>query len=275
MKTAVSNIAWSPADREEAYTLLSRNGIIGLEIAPGLFLHEADDTFLPSPEDCKRATAEIETHGLHLVSMQSLLFGTEGAELFGDDRARSLFVNGMTRAINLAEILEIPNLVFGSPKQRIIPAYMSADEAAKIAVDVFRDLGDRALRAGTRISLEPNPKIYDTNFLNTVDEVIEMTKVIDHPAVRFTLDIGALHANAEISKMQSILGSDGIWIGHAHLSAPWLHAPTETSSEIEEYMRCLTACGYQGFISLEMKQPENGIAGLSRPISQIALAGGR
>ena len=53
MILSVSNIAWAPAERLEAYDLLAEAGLTGLEIAPGLFFDAAEDAFAPDA-----ATAE-------------------------------------------------------------------------------------------------------------------------------------------------------------------------------------------------------------------------
>ena len=60
MKLAMSNIAWSADERLEAYRILREAGSTGLEIAPGLFFHEANDPFAPDSAVARKALAEIE-----------------------------------------------------------------------------------------------------------------------------------------------------------------------------------------------------------------------
>ena len=43
MKLSVSNIAWTHGERLEAYALLQRFGISGLEIAPGVSREELQE----------------------------------------------------------------------------------------------------------------------------------------------------------------------------------------------------------------------------------------
>lgn len=270
MRAAVSNIAWRSDERFEAYALLRAAGITGLEIAPGLYFFDAQDPFLPPVAACQRARREIAAQGLSLVSMQSLLFGTAGSELFGDAKAQVAFNRAMERAINLANQLEIPNLVFGSPKQRIIPDSMDYAAAQAIATETFLRLGDRAKQAGTQISLEPNPVIYETNFLTTLRETIDFVQHVNHPAIRLTLDFGALHATGEIADLADILSGTGNIIGHAHLSAPWLVAPSETGRDIHSYRGILDQAGYRGPFSLEMKRQDAGLESLSTAVASLA-----
>jgi len=102
MKLSMSNIAWLPEERLEAYAILAEAGFTGLEIAPGLFCHAADDPFLPDTASARVARVEMADAGLSLVSMQSLLFGVTGAALFEGPEARAAFEAGMRRAIALA-----------------------------------------------------------------------------------------------------------------------------------------------------------------------------
>ena len=120
-KFAVSNIAWPAAQRDAAYRILAEAGIGGLEIAPGLFLPHAEDPFRPTRADKEAALSPMRDAGLTLVSMQSLLFGVQGAALFGTETERATFEAAILRAIDLAGELAIPNMVFGSPRQRAIP----------------------------------------------------------------------------------------------------------------------------------------------------------
>lgn len=189
MILSVSNIAWAPRDRLAAYDVIARAGIVGLEIAPGLFFASAEDPFVPDATCADAAMREIASLGLSLVSMQSLLFGVEGAALFGDSVASAMFERGMTRAINLAGQFGIPNLVFGSPAQRRIPDDMSEEDAWGRAAETFCRLGDLAAAEGTRIAIEANPASYGTNFLTTLDEAEAFVAYVGHSAVTLILDL--------------------------------------------------------------------------------------
>lgn len=59
MKLAVSNIAWTPEERRDVYDVMAETGVTGLEIAPGLFFHAAEDPFSPSEDVARAALAEI------------------------------------------------------------------------------------------------------------------------------------------------------------------------------------------------------------------------
>ncbi len=70
MMLAMSNIAWSAQERRDAYAILADAGITGLEIAPGIFFHEAADPFVPDAVVARTALSEAADAGLALVSMR-------------------------------------------------------------------------------------------------------------------------------------------------------------------------------------------------------------
>lgn len=253
MKLAVSNIAWAPEDRAAAYAVLARHGITGLEVAPGLLFPDSADPFVPSAADEAAMRADLAGAGLALVSMQSLLFGVSGAALFEGPEALARFETGMIRAITLAGRLGIPNLVFGSPRQRIVPEAMTAGAARDHATAVMRRLGDAAAAAGTVIAMESNPADYGTNWLTRFDEAAAFVAHADHPAVTLILDMGAMHMNGQADALPDLLPPHAARLSHVHMSEPWLApAPAEAARALPVFT-ALRACGYTGAVSIEMK----------------------
>lgn len=256
MKLAISNIAWPPAARRDAYAAMKRAGVSGLEVAPGLLFAGTPDPFNPDAEAVRVATAEIDESGLELVSAQSLLYGVEGAQLFGRPDEQKAFHAAMVRAIDFASRLSIPNIVFGSPKNRLRPDGLSCDTAIDAALPAFRALGDYAARNGVTIALEPVPASFGANFLTDFTSVLEAVHRIGHPAVRLNFDIGALHTAGEFPRLAAWLDRSLDVISHVHVSeAGLLPAPAdaETAGII---LGALSATGYGGWISIEMRQPD-------------------
>jgi sugar phosphate isomerase/epimerase len=272
MKLAVSNIAWAPTDRIAAYALLSESGITGLEIAPALFLHTADDPFNPTRGELDAALSEIRCAGLKLFSMQSLLFGVAGAAVFEGLEALKRFEHAMIRAIRLAGRLGIPNLVFGSPKQRVIPGAMDRAEAEAHAAEVFRRLGDAAAAEGAVIAMEPNPEIYGTNFLNTFDETRRFVEAVDHPAVTLILDLGAMRINGEFAEIPAAIAAAGERLSHVHVSEPALAPAPAYIEDAASVLRALAAARYDRAVSIEMKTPEGGLDEVANAISRLVAA---
>jgi sugar phosphate isomerase/epimerase len=220
----------------------------------------------------KRALDEIAAHGLSLVSMQSLLFGVQGAALLGDPDARAAFARGMERAIELAGRFGIPNLVFGSPGQRRIPAGMDEPEARAQAAETFRRLGDRAAAAGTVIAMETNPVAYGANFLTTLEEAEAFVAQVDHPAVTLILDLGAMHMNGVFDTLPARAGELAPRLTHVHISEPHLAPAPDDSTDLAPLLLALRRVGYVRAVSIEMKRPEGGLAVLRGRLAALTRA---
>ncbi len=272
MTYAVSNIAWSPEERKDAYALLQKFGISGLEIAPGLFFHNAVDAFNPSDAEAAEALVEIREAGLELVSMQALLFGVKGAQLFGSDAERSRFFTGMSRAITLADRFSIPNLVFGSPKQRVVPDDMSAETAQAVAIDTFRRLGDLAAKARTCLAIEANPVAYGANFLTEVGTAADFVIAVDHPAVRLILDVGAMHLNDQFDAIPDVIARHGARLSHVHISEPFLEPAPGSVAAAATVLNALRDAAYNGCVSIEMKRHDSGLSAVEHSVVRLMEA---
>ena len=271
-KFAVSNIAWPAEQRDDAYRILAEAGIGGLEIAPGLFLPHAEDPFRPSRVEKDAALAPMRDAGLTLVSMQSLLFGVQGAALFGTEAERATFEAAMLRAIDLAGELAIPKMVFGSPRQRAIPDGLDPSAAETRAVEVFRKLGDAAQSAGTRIALEPNAPDYGTNFLNRVEETAAFVRRVDHPAVALNFDVGALHAQGDFERIETIAPSVSDCTAHVHISEPALAPAPRDPEQAARVLTAMQRAGYNGWYSIEMAATADCIQDLTSAIARLRAA---
>jgi sugar phosphate isomerase/epimerase len=268
----MSNIAWAPDERLEAYGILAEAGFTGLEIAPGLFFHAAEDPFLPDTSSARAARVEIAEAGLGLVSMQSLLFGVTGAALFEGADARAAFETGMHRAIRLAERFGIPNLVFGSPLQRRVPEGMAMDDAWEQAAEVFRKFGDAAAAADTRIAIEANPAAYGTNFCTTLDEALGFVERVAHPAIVPHLDLGAMHMNGDFGGVPARLPDLAPRLSHVHVSEPNLAPAPADPAALAPVLAGLAAAGYACAISIEMKRAPEGLAAVRRAVAGLVEA---
>lgn len=271
-KLSMSNIAWTPEERLEAYAILAEAGFTGLEIAPGLFFHAAEDPFLPDTATARRARAEAAEAGLAVVSMQSLLFGVAGAALFEGAEARAAFETGMRRAIALADRFGIPNLVFGSPLQRRVPEGLAMSDALDQAAEMFRKLGDAAAAADTRIGIEANPAAYGTNFCTTLDEALGFVALVDHPAIVPHLDLGAMHMNGDFAGVAERLPGLAPRLSHVHVSEPELAPAPADPAALVPVLGGLGAAGYSRAVSIEMKRAAQGLAAVRRAVRGLAEA---
>ena len=273
MKLAISNIAWAPEDARAAYGLMRQAGFAGLEIAPGLAFAGEEDRVAPGEAAVRAFQADLAEFGLVPVSMQSLLFGVTGAQLFGSAEEQAALEQGLVRAIRLAERLGIPNLVFGSPGNRSYPPETPRADAWAHAAALFRRLGDVAQAAGTSLAVEPNPAAYGTNFLNTVAEAADFVVMVDHRAITLNFDMGALHMNGEIGEAQELYARARGKVSHIHISEPQL-APAPADAEALATMATgVLVQGYGGWFSIEMRAPaDDRLATIASSLERTAQA---
>lgn len=272
MKLSMSNIAWSPAERHDAYAAMVDADILGLEIAPGLFFDTAEDPFDPDEAVARAALDEVRAVGLTLVSMQSLLFGVKGAALFDGLEACRRFEAGMVRAIELAGRLGVPNLVFGSPRQRNVPREMTEAAALDHAAVIFRRLGDQAVFEGTKIAIEANPVAYGTNFLNTIDQAAEFVDLVDHPGIALILDLGAMHMNGGFDATPNRIPALLPRLNHVHISAPNLSMAPSDAAALVPILNALRTGNYAKAVSIEMKRAPEGLVAVKAALENLAAA---
>ena len=80
MRLSISNIAWDPAEDTEIAKLLKNYHINAIDIAPSKYF---SNFFTTGKSEIVAIKNYWLDHGIELVGMQSLLFGTQGLNIFG------------------------------------------------------------------------------------------------------------------------------------------------------------------------------------------------
>lgn len=243
MKLSISNIAWDPSEDDGMYQFLYENGYDGIEIAPPRVFGQNPYEKHDKAKEFKRKM--WDDYKLRISSMQSIWFGrTEN--LFEDAKQREILFEYTKRAIEFANILECHNLVFGCPRNRNQNQKLSNNEY--VAKDFFRKLGEYAYSNNTVLTMEANPPIYNTNYINDTEQAFEIVKEISNKGFLVNLDIGTIIQNNEdISNLVENLK----YINHVHISEPYL-APVTFSDIQEKVIIMLKNSGYENYFSIEM-----------------------
>lgn len=243
MKLSVSNIAWLSAEDKPVYDRMKSIGYTGIEIAPNRLVGDSPYKSIPQASEISKCFRSQT--GFVITSMQSILFG-KNERLFGPSAEREYLLHYIEEAIDFAATIECPNLVFGSPKNRILPI----DGKIQVAIDFFRELGEYALLKNTILSLEPNPVIYGTNFINTTQEAANLVREVNSLGFRINLDFGTVIANGEaLDTLRNVIDL----VKHIHISEPGL-GPITRRKQHMQLKEILEDKSYKGFISLEMKR---------------------
>lgn len=245
MKLAISNIAWTDEQDATMYEQMKRIGFEGLEIAPTRI-------FPQNPyDDLNRAgnwQQELKNkYGFCVPSMQSIWFGRQ-EKIFGSDMEREQLVFYTKKAIDFAQVIGCRNLVFGCPRNRVVPEGMPKE----FANPFFAELGAYAASKAVCIGMEANPPMYHTNYINDTKSALELIRQLGGNGIGLNLDVGTMICNREA--VEVLEGSASV-ITHVHISEPGLKL-IEKHTLHKELAFFLRENGYSGFVSIEMGKQE-------------------
>ncbi|GAA2749816.1 sugar phosphate isomerase/epimerase family protein [Amnibacterium kyonggiense] len=252
MRLAVSNIAWQAEDDDRVLAALADEGVDAIEVAPTRL---APDPTSISAAEARSIRKAFESRGIEIVSMQSLLFGQPDLRLFGSDADRDQLLDYLAKIITLSGHLGAEKLVFGSPRNRLLPGAPARSQDLAAATDFFRRAGSLAYAVGAVLCIEPNPVAYGCNFVVTTDEGIQLVDAVDHAG--FGLHLDAAGSTLAGENIEASVHAAGTRIQHFHASAPELGMLETEVVDHAGASRALRATGYSGFISIEMRSSDS------------------
>jgi len=256
MKLSISNIAWAEEYDLEMYEFLKRNDFQGIEIAPTRII--ANDPYNNLESAQKISKSLNKNYQLEISSMQSICYGRQES-IFGSEEERNILLNYIKKSIDFASAIKCKNLVFGSPKNRII-----GENQENIGYTFFEEIGNYAHQNKTVFALEANPEIYGTNFINTTEEAFNYVKKINIKGLRINFDLGTFIQNQEtLDNFEQYLP----WINHIHISEPYLEIIKERKIH-RDLINLLIKNQYDKYISIEMKNT-NSIESVQNTILYI------
>ena len=263
MPLAMSNIAWPAELEEQAAARLLAGGAAGVEVAPTKVW----------PQPLAATLAEIagyrhfwESRGLRVVALQSLLFGQNHLQLFGDAALRKAALDYLAGMIVLAGRLGAEVLVFGSPKNRRVGSG-SLPAAHDTSVALFRRLGQLAQDEGVWFCIEPNPVQYGCDFITTAAEGLALVQDVNQPGFGLHLDAAAMMLAGD--NPEQIMRVAGTWWRHFHISQPYLQPVAGDACGHEVFSKAICSSEYRGWLSIEMKPPD-GLA--ADPLAHVDAA---
>ncbi|MBQ2916641.1 MAG: sugar phosphate isomerase/epimerase [Clostridia bacterium] len=245
MKLSISNIAWAKENDEEMYEYISQSKFDGIEIAPTKIIQDNPYFHI---EEAKDILEQIyNKYKLKVSSMQSIWYGRQG-NIFDKEEAKK-FIEYTQKAIDFAHEINCGNLVFGCPKNRIMPQGNKEEDV----IYFFRELGEYAKQKQTVLSIEPNPTIYGTNFINYTSQALEFVKKINSEGIKVNVDFGTIIENKENLEL---VFKNLNFVNHIHISEPNL-TKIEKREEHIELAEYLKKANYNKYVSIEMKDTGN------------------
>ena len=155
------------------------------------------------------------------------------------------------KLIDLADDLNCPVMVFGSPQSRQV-GRKDYETCFRIAVDFFSDIGEKAKSRGVFFCIEPLGASDNCDFITTADEACELLERVDSEHFSLHLDAKAMMDARE--DYQKVFDDHGAILKHFHVGDPGLKPPGTVTDEHVKIGDALKRSTYDGYISIEMKR---------------------
>lgn len=196
-------------------------------------------------EDLQEVKQVKESLGLNVVMLSTKPYNLV------DPSQHDLFLNGLQRSIEAANLLDCENLVCISGDEW-------PDEPRDVQMKNLITILDRSAaivgKAGITLNIEPiNIKVDHPNqFLYRSAEAFEIVKKINNPHLKVLFDI--YHQQITEGDLSRGISENIEWIGHFHAAGnPGRHEITEGEINYRSIFNCIKGTGYNGYIGLEYK----------------------
>ena len=161
MRLGLTNLAWDPSRDEAVAGLLARLGVDAIDVAPSKYFA---DVAAVREAEVRRVRDWWADRGIEITGMQSLLYGTQGLNLFGPPDVQQRMLAYLAAVCRVGTWLGATRLVFGSPANRNRAGLTDAEAWAR-ALEFFGRLAEVAAEAGVTICLEGVHPHYGANFM--------------------------------------------------------------------------------------------------------------
>jgi D-psicose/D-tagatose/L-ribulose 3-epimerase len=203
----------------------------------------------PAPTEYKRWLSD---YGFACAGMQSIFFGTQSLNVFGDTESWLALRQHFERVCRMASELEVGAVVFGAPANRDPGG--GVVNSWEQALNRFGVLGDLANANVTKLCIEPVPSHLGGRFLSTTVDTMQFVKELAHPAVKVNLDTAVLTSEGCIGdEAREVVVRNIDLIGHVHVSEPDLGGFDSPQGAHREIAEALRACQYNGGVAIEMR----------------------
>lgn len=172
-------------------------------------------------------------------------------DLRGTPRQQKVGLKYLTRILDQMEVLECPSLIG--------PIYSETGRADsvprpeyrrqwKTVVRHLKTLSRYAEARGLQICLEPLNR-FETDFINTCDQALQMVRDVGSPALKIQLD--TFHMNIEEKNQAAAIRKAGKHLAHLHACGCDRGTPGNDHIDWPGIARALKDIGYQGDIVIE------------------------
>lgn len=254
MNIAISNIAWDREEDQGIARILQKYDISGIEIAPTKIW---ENPLEAKEKEIKEYKNYWLSNGIHIVAIQSLLFGHPELTIFDSKEVRTKTIDYLSRIVHLSSLLGSKVMVFGSPKNRFING-LDYNKALEIACEFFYEIAEICKQYQIFFCIEPNPPEYGADFILNTNDAIKLVTKTNHPYFRLHLDTSTMTINKE-SYEDSIKNGLSL-LKHFHISEPYLEPIKEEVTDHKNIAAILKKLNYNEnrWVSVEMRSSDIG-----------------
>ena len=249
IKYGVSTWLWtSPFTTQsipELFPKISKMGFDVVEIA-------VED---PSLIDVKKVRSALDDHGL-----KATICGAFGSSRDLTNESANVQQNGLSYIEACLDICaELGVDFFGGPMYSAVgKARMLRPSERKaewdLAVKNLQLVCEMAAARNLKIALEPLNR-FESDLVNTTDDVLRMLNDINHPAACMMLD--SFHMSIEERDVESAIVSAGDKLIHLQVSENYRGAPGSGQTPWQAYKKGLEKIGYDGIVTIESFTTDN------------------
>ena len=209
----------------------------------------------PALIDVKKVKEALNQYGL-----QTVICGAFGNSRDLTNESKDVQQNGLSYIEACLDMCaELGVSFFAGPMYSAVgKARMLKPEQRKaewdLAVHNLQKVCDMAGSRGLKIALEPLNR-FESDLVNTANDVMSMVKDINHPAANVILD--SFHMSIEERDVEQAIKSVGDKLIHVQVSENYRGAPGSGQTPWDAYKRGLEAINYKGIVSIESFTTDN------------------
>jgi sugar phosphate isomerase/epimerase len=182
------------------------------------------------------------------IGIAALCWGAHSGDLVSMDmEKRKKGIEDIKDALTTAGELKSTGVIF-------VPAFhkqssLQPAELDKILFDILPDIGEYAVKVGSRVLIEPLNK-KETFYINRLEQALAICEKIKHPGICMMGDM--YHMSLEETDQKQAFIKASKWIHHVHLATKEHRIlPGQEEHSYVEGFRGLKTIGYQDYCSLE------------------------
>lgn len=253
IKFSICNELFQGWPIEKVFEYAAKLGYQGVEIAPFTLADSVTEISSKRREAIRRAAEE---NGIEIVGLHWLLVKPEGLYINHPDEFIRIQTQEYIEAlIHFCADLGGRILVHGSPHQRTVQEGWNFQKSWEYAKETFKVALKTARKRDVFYCIEPLAPTL-TNFINTVEEAIQLLKEVRHPNFKMVFDCRSASASEKSMTDALIKAIESGYLRHVHVNDANGMGPGFGETNFFPILKTLLKSGYKGYLSVEVFQFE-------------------